>query len=146
MKTTVIYTRVSTDLQAEKGYSLRDQEERIKKYCKQNNINILRHFQEDYSGKDFNRPEWKLLMEFLKRNKAGIDLFIFAKWDRFSRNLIESLHVLRKIKSMGINVHCLETNVDDRVPENKLIQAILLLIPEVENDLRSLTDMRTEGH
>ncbi len=136
-KTAVIYTRVSTDLQAEKGFSLRDQKDKLRRYCDSNNIQILQHFQEDYSAKDFNRPEWKLLMVFLRKNKKDIDFFMFAKWDRFSRNLMEGMQVLSEIKSLGIVPYCLETNVDDSVPENLLIQTILLTIPEIENARRS---------
>ena len=138
-KKAVIYTRVSTDVQAEKGYSLKDQEDKLRRYCQQNDIIILQHFQEDYSAKDFNRPEWKLLMKFLKKNKNEVDLFMFAKWDRFSRNLEEGLRVLNKIKSLKIKIHCLENNIDDSVPENKLIQAIMLIIPEIENERKSLS-------
>ena len=137
-KKAVIYTRVSTDAQAEKGYSLRDQEDKIRKYCDQNSIEILKHFQEDYSAKDFNRPEWKLLMAYLQKNRNEIDLFIFFKWDRFSRNMIEGFRVFGEIKSLGIEVHCLENNFDDSVPENKLMQFIMLLLPEIENKRRSL--------
>ena len=137
-KKAVIYTRVSTDAQAEKGYSLRDQEDMIRRYCEHNSIQILEHFQEDHSAKDFNRPEWKLLMIYLKKNKKNIDEFIFAKWDRFSRNLMESLKVIKDIKSLGISVNCLENNIDDSVPEHKLMQIISLIIPEIENDRRSL--------
>ena len=137
-KTAVIYTRVSTDTQAEKGYSLRDQEEKIRRHCERNNIVILKHFQEDFSAKNFKRPEWNLLMEFMKKNKHEIDEFIFAKWDRFSRNLYEGLGELDKIKSFGINIFCLEQNIDDSIPENKLLQTLLLVIPEIENKRRSL--------
>jgi len=137
-KTAVIYTRVSTDTQAEKGYSLRDQEDKIRRYCEQKNIHILEHFQDDHSAKDFNRPEWKLLMGYLKKNKKNIDEFIFVKWDRFSRNLMESMKVIKDIKSLGIEINCLENNVDDSVPENKLIQMIALILQEIENDRRSL--------
>lgn len=137
-KKAVIYTRVSTDQQAEKGYSLRDQEDKLRRYCHQNTIQVIKHFQEDYSAKDFNRPEWKLLMAYLGKNKNDIDYFMFAKWDRFSRNLEAGLKVLGQIKSMGIEINCLENNVDDSIPENKLIQTIMLLIPEIENERRSI--------
>ncbi len=33
MQTAIIYTRVSTDEQAEKGYSLRDQQQRLERHC-----------------------------------------------------------------------------------------------------------------
>ncbi|MBT6143440.1 recombinase family protein, partial [bacterium] len=35
------YIRVSTDKQAEKGYSLDDQEKRIRAHCKQNNLELV---------------------------------------------------------------------------------------------------------
>ena len=138
-KTAVIYTRVSTDVQAEKGFSLRDQLDKLQRHCLQNNITILKHFQEDYSAKDFNRPEWKLLMNYLKKNKDQVDLFMFAKWDRFSRNMMESLNVLNSIKSLGIEIYCLENNFDEAIPESKLIQAVMLVLPQIENERRSLS-------
>ncbi|WP_211302078.1 recombinase family protein [Chitinophaga niastensis] len=38
MKIASLYVRVSTDKQADKGYSQRDQEERLREYCEINNI------------------------------------------------------------------------------------------------------------
>ena len=38
MKKAILYTRVSTDEQADKGFSLRDQDQKLKSYCKRNNI------------------------------------------------------------------------------------------------------------
>jgi site-specific DNA recombinase len=36
MKKAILYIRVSTDEQAERGYSLMDQEARLRKYCEIN--------------------------------------------------------------------------------------------------------------
>ena len=36
MKNVILYVRVSTDEQADKGFSLRDQEEKLLKYCNDN--------------------------------------------------------------------------------------------------------------
>ena len=35
-----LYIRVSTDEQADKGYSQRDQDERLRKYCDANQIKV----------------------------------------------------------------------------------------------------------
>lgn len=40
MKRADLYIRVSTDEQADKGYSQRDQEERLKRYCATNKIAV----------------------------------------------------------------------------------------------------------
>lgn len=59
-KTAVIYTRVSTDEQAEYGFSLSHQEDLLRKECTRQGITIYEHFQDDgYSAKDFNRPGFK---------------------------------------------------------------------------------------
>ena len=59
MKVADLYIRVSTDEQADKGYSQRSQEELLRKYCDINNIAIRRVMFEDHSAKTFARPEWK---------------------------------------------------------------------------------------
>jgi site-specific DNA recombinase len=46
-----LYIRVSTDEQADKGYSQRDQEERLKKYCENNQIQIRKVVFEDHSAR-----------------------------------------------------------------------------------------------
>lgn len=86
MKIADLYIRVSTDEQADKGYSQRDQEERLKKYCQSNSIAIRNVIFEDHSAKTFNRPEWKKLLVSLKKAKGKVDIVLFTKWDRFSRN------------------------------------------------------------
>jgi site-specific DNA recombinase len=57
MESVYIYVRVSTDEQKRKGYSLVEQEERLLSYCETNNIKVKGIFREDFSAKDFNRPE-----------------------------------------------------------------------------------------
>jgi len=53
MEKVIIYTQVSTDEQADKGYSLRDQLDRLQKYCVLKNYEIIKHYQDDYSAKTF---------------------------------------------------------------------------------------------
>jgi DNA invertase Pin-like site-specific DNA recombinase len=69
MKNVILYVRVSTDEQAGRGYSLRDQEQKLINYCQTNNLNILEIFREDYSAKTFHRPEFKKLLDY--RSIAG---------------------------------------------------------------------------
>ena len=52
-----LYIRVSTDEQADKGFSQRAQEERLRSYCKTHSIEIGKVIFEDYSAKTFVRPE-----------------------------------------------------------------------------------------
>ena len=72
MKTAYLYVRVSTDEQKRKGYSLPDQEDRLLKYCKYNNIEVKGIYREDYSAKNFNRPKWKELFSEIKKKPQKI--------------------------------------------------------------------------
>jgi DNA invertase Pin-like site-specific DNA recombinase len=137
-KKAVIYTRVSTDEQAKFGSSLRDQEERLRFYCKNNNIEVVAHFQDDYSAKTFKRPEYTKLYEYLKKNRKEIDFLLVARWDRFSRNTSESYKMIDKLESLNVSLQSIESPLDLEVPENRLILAMYLAFPEVENIRRGL--------
>ena len=59
MSRAILYVRVSTDEQAEKGYSQRDQEERLRNWCKHNSVEVVDVILEDHSAKKFVRPKWQ---------------------------------------------------------------------------------------
>ena len=91
MRVADLYFRVSTDEQAEKGYSLRSQQEVLLKYCELNHITVREVFIEDYSAKTFFRPEWKKYLLRLRKHRGRAELLLFTKWDRFSRNTATGL-------------------------------------------------------
>ena len=138
MKNVILYVRVSTDEQAGKGYSLRDQEQKLINYCLTNNLNILEIFREDYSAKTFKRPEFKKLLDFCKKNKKDVHQLIFIKWDRFSRNTGESYQMIETFNGLAIEVNAIEQPLDLSIPEQGLMLAVYLSIPQVENHRRSL--------
>ena len=133
-----LYVRVSTDEQAEKGYSQRNQEELLRKYCGIHNIQIRNVIYEDHSAKTFNRPQWKKLLLNLKKNKNKTDLVLFLKWDRFSRNAGDAYQMINLLRKLGVEPQAIEQPLDLSVPENKMMLAFYLAAPEVENDRRAL--------
>jgi site-specific DNA recombinase len=139
MKKAILYVRVSTDEQADKGYSQRDQDERLRRYCEINNIEIIRTVFEDHSAKTFNRPEWKKLLTDLKRHRGkNTDVILFTKWDRFSRNAGDAYQMIAILKNLDIEAQAMEQPLDLEIPENKIMLAFYLAAPEVENDRRAL--------
>lgn len=137
MKNAVIMSRVSSDEQA-KGYSLDVQLEQLSNHCKRNNINIIKHYKEDHSAKDFNRPEFQKFLVYANKNKQNIDLLLITSWDRFSRNITDALVMLRRLENLGIQVQAIEQPIDMSIPENKAMLALFLAIPEIDNDRRSI--------
>lgn len=138
MKKAIIYVRVSTDEQAEKGYSLQHQEERIRNYCLHQNIEVVGFYKEDHSAKSFNRPAFTTLLALLKKNKNVASLLLFLKWDRFSRNAGDAYGMINQLNKLGVEPQAIEQPLDLDIPENKIMLAFYLASPEVENDRRAL--------
>lgn len=138
MKTADLYIRVSTDEQADKGYSQRDQEERLQKYCEANQISVRKVIYEDHSAKTFIRPEWTKLLEYLRQHRKKSSLILFTKWDRFSRNAPDAYQMITTLRMLGVEPQAIEQPLDMDVPENKMMLAIYLTAPEIENDRRGL--------
>jgi site-specific DNA recombinase len=133
-----LYIRVSTDEQADKGYSQRDQDERLRKYCELQRITIRKVIFEDHSAKTFNRPQWTELLANLKKQKRQVDIILFTKWDRFSRNAGDAYQMINTLRKFGVEPQAVEQPLDLSVPENKMMLAFYLAAPEVENDRRAL--------
>lgn len=138
MKIADLYVRVSTDEQADKGYSQRNQEEMLRRYCEIQSIKVRMVILEDHSAKTFNRPEWNKLLKDLRGRRGEVDLVLFTKWDRFSRNAGDAYQMISLLRKFGVEPHAIEQPLDLSIPENKMMLAFYLAAPEVENDRRAL--------
>lgn len=138
-KNVVLYTRVSTDEQAEKNLSIPSQIEKLKSFCKSKGWNVLKIYEEDYSAwKTFDRPEYNKLKTYIQENKKKVDYVLFIQWSRFSRNLSQAFAELENLRKLGIEANATEQWVDMSVPEAAFLLAIYLAAPQVENERLSL--------
>lgn len=137
MKRAVLMARVSSDEQA-LGYSLGIQEDNLKQYCQNNNIAVVSTFREDHSAKNFDRPEFQTFLTSAKKNKGQIDYLLFTTWDRFSRNIQDAYQMIDILKKLGIQPMAIQQPIDLTIPENKMMLAVYLVIPEIDNDRRSI--------
>jgi site-specific DNA recombinase len=134
-----LYIRVSTDEQKRKGYSLPEQEDHLLKHCKFNNIEVAGIYQEDFSAKNFNRPEWKKLLTAVKKDSKKKETnILFVKWDRFSRNIEYAYEMIGILRNFNTTAMAVDQPIDFTVPESTVMLAIYLSIPEAENNRRSL--------
>ena len=129
----ILYTRVSTDEQAQ-GNSLDYQESFLRSYCQVNKHNIIDIYKEDASAKDFERrPEMQKMMVYCRKHRKDVDLILFTRWDRYSRNLEAALSNIHYFDNLGIQVNSAENPIDISIPDNKVMLALYLTMPEVEN-------------
>ena len=137
-KSAYLYIRVSTDEQADTGYSQRYQEETLKRYCELQGILVKAVFFEDHSAKTFQRPEWARILLAIKKHRGAAELILFTKWDRFSRNAGDAYGMINTLNKLGVEPQAIEQPLNLEIPENKMMLAFYLAAPEVENDRRSL--------
>jgi site-specific DNA recombinase len=136
-KRAILYRRVSTTDQKLHGYSLGHQKDVLRAFCHNNSIEIDREFEEDYSAKDFIRPQFKQLLEYAIKNKNKIDYLLVHKWDRFSREGSDALVYIKTFKKLGIEVNCIESWIDYDDPAQLMMLHINVAFPEVENRIKS---------
>jgi site-specific DNA recombinase len=129
----IAYTRISTADQSE--YSLESQERTIREYCARNGLQLVTIFKDDgQSSYTFDRPDFKALEAFIRKNK-GITHLVILDLDRFSRNLAEALMKIQELQTkFGIRVLSTSDNFDTDFadPSNFMIRAFKLMMAESE--------------
>ncbi|MGO4817070.1 recombinase family protein [Flavobacterium sp. W22_SRS_FP1] len=134
MKNVLSYSRISSDDQSQ--HSIAFQEETIQRYCERKGYNIIATYKEDCSAKDFDRPEWKRILSFIKssqKTSIAVDAIVILRPDRYSRNLILSFTEIAKLLGFGCEVEFVEGQVDNSSPDALLLQAIGYALPQIEN-------------
>ena len=99
----MIYCRVSTDEQAERGTSLGDQASRCETYCAEHSWRVVDRFVDDgYSGGTIDRPALRLLSAGAAQRL--FDVVVVTDPDRLSRDLVDGLTLERDLAASGIEV------------------------------------------
>ena len=114
-KRVILYCRVSSDEQKER-LSLQHQERTLRSFCKREGYEIVGKAQyEDYSAKHFDlrRPTMKKIYEFCKQNPGKVDLVLFLRWDRYSRN-VEFAFAYKRLfmDELGVEINAVEEPID----------------------------------
>lgn len=141
--TAILYARVSTDDQAERGFSLRDQEERLRRHAERAGIDVLSVYREDHSAKTFAaRPAWQDLMGRVEAAPETVGVILFTKWSRFSRDATGALRVLRQLDGLGVEAQAIEQPIDRSVPEQLPMLGVYIMMPEADNQRRSINTIQ----
>jgi DNA invertase Pin-like site-specific DNA recombinase len=122
-----IYTRVSTDRQAEEGYSLDDQEKNCKELAKKLGYKVRGIYREEgVSGTSINRPKFQEMLDKCSDDKGkSIKAVLVIHTDRFARNTLEHLMVKGILSKYNVKlISALQPMLDDS-PEGNLLDVIL---------------------
>jgi site-specific DNA recombinase len=129
-----IYIRVSTQDQAQHGFSLDAQEESLINYAKALGYEILKVYKDEgKSAKNLNRPEMQNLLKDAEARKFQA-IFIY-KLDRFSRSLKDLILTIDKLKEWGIDFVSLQDKIETASASGKLMFQIIGAFAEFERNI-----------
>jgi len=134
----ILYTRVSTDEQRKQGFSLQEQERSLRSFAERSGMEIIGHYQDDYSAKDFNRPQFKKFLQDVETKRIRPDILLCVRIDRFSRNLQDSLEMITRLKKLGVELRFADRDYNTGNPEDLIMKVIDMAMAEVYNARLSL--------
>lgn len=128
-----IYCRVSTLEQAQDGYSLIAQEEKLKSYAKAMQYDIFPSYIDDgYSGSSINRPKLLQLIKDIKARK--INIVLIYKLDRLSRSVKNVLELVELFEKYNVTLFSLSENLDLSSPFGRAALKMSATFSELERE------------
>lgn len=129
-----IYIRVSTDFQAEEGYSIEAQKEQLTAYCVSKSIkNYDYYIDGGWSGSNIERPEIQRLIKDVKEDK--ISHVMVYKLDRLSRSQKDTLYLIEDVfNPHGVDFVSLNESMDTSTPMGRLMLGILSAFAQLERE------------
>jgi predicted site-specific integrase-resolvase len=108
----VIYVRVSTEAQSEKGSSLESQEDACRQYCKDHNIVVTGVYSDVFSGaKLWERPGLTQLRDMVKAR--SIDVMVVYALDRLSREQHHQGMIFSETERYGVKLASVTEDLDN---------------------------------
>ena len=133
IKNVAIYCRVSTEEQKKFGISVNDQKNSLTRYCKENNYKIYDYYIDEgvSAGTIAKRKEFVRLLKDLD----NIDLIIFTKLDRFSRNVRDANNLLVELDKHNTSFKAIdEDDIDVSTSDGRFIFNLKVNLAEHERN------------
>jgi site-specific DNA recombinase len=124
---------VSTDTQAEQGYSIDEQIERLTAYCHAMGWHVVKFYTDaGYSGGNMNRPALTDLIGAAQSRL--IDAVVVYKLDRLSRSQRDTLTIIEGFLEHGVDFVSMTENFDTSTPFGKATIGILSVFAQLERE------------
>ena len=133
-KSAAVYIRVSTDAQAEEGFSISAQQKSLEAYCAVKGWSKYQvYIDPGYSGSNLNRPNIQELISDVKLHK--IHTVVVFKLDRLSRSQKDTLFLIEDIFLPNeVDFISLNESIDTSTPYGRAMIGILSAFAQLERE------------
>lgn len=134
MKHTALYLRVSTEAQADEGYSLAAQAEKLEAYCRMKGIAAFQRYVDGgFSGSNLTRPAITELVEAIRAGR--VERVVVYKLDRLSRSQKDTLYLIEDVfLPHGVDFVSINENIDTGSPYGRAMIGILSAFAQLERE------------
>lgn len=137
MQYAVIYCRVSTDEQAEQGYSLDAQEKLCRDFARRNEYEVRAVYRDEgRSGTTLDRPALQDLLARCQQEQS-IKAVIIQETDRLARNTQDHLAIRAILRKAEVKLISVAQPMLDDSPEGKMVDTILASVNQFQSDINS---------
>ena len=131
IKSAGIYIRVSTFDQAREEFSLREQEERLKEFCKFKRYNIYKVYQDaGISAKNDKRPAYQEMIEDVK--KGNINVIVALKLDRLTRSVYDIEKLMKFVNDYECDIDCMADESNTTTSNGRMVMRIMTSVSQNE--------------
>ena len=127
-----LYIRVSTEDQAREGFSLPEQEKRLRTMCEYKGYEIYKVYEErGISAKTGNyRPEFEELLQDIRDKK--VNTIVVLKLDRLTRSVADWEKILTFLEENDAYLDCANDDINTTNANGKMISRILTSVSQQE--------------
>lgn len=127
-----LYIRVSTEDQAREGFSLPEQEKRLRAMCEYKNYEVYDVYEErGISAKTGNyRPEFERLLQDVRDKK--VNTIVVLKLDRLTRSVADWEKILTFLEENDAYLDCANDEINTTNANGKMISRILTSVSQQE--------------
>ncbi len=131
-KNAAIYCRVSTEDQAREGYSLPEQQEKLKDLCKYRDYNIYGIYEDaGISGKDMeHRPQFQKMLESVKDGKVNV--IVAYKLDRLTRSVRDLEILISELEKYNCSLECAMDDINTSTANGRFFVRMLTVLSQLE--------------
>ena len=146
-----LYIRVSTEDQAREGFSLPEQEKRLRAMCEYKGYEIYKLYKDaGISAKDMNRPAFEELLQDIREKKCNT--IVVLKLDRLTRSVYDMEFIMKFLEENDAYLDCANEEINTTNSSGKMVARLLTTVSQNEIERTSertkvgLAGAIKEGH